>query len=405
MSSGERLPTWLREELRQCVHVLAGIERPSASPGERQAAEWIAKRLAELGLEPAIEVEQAHGGYWWPLGLLNAGSGLASALALRTGGRRARIVAALAGAFSASAIWDDVGGGRLWFRRVLPRRETFNVLAQTGDPTAQETVLIVAHHDAAHSGLVFHPALPRLAARAFPKLHARSKQSAPIMFATWLGPVLGAIGALRGSKRTLWLGCLFCAGATAAMANIGAAEVVPGANDNLTAVAVLTAIARQLEQQPLPGLRVLLLSTGSEESFMEGMQGFMRRHADELDPASTSVLCLECLGSPTLTLLDGEGMLLMRHYSPSLRERLAEAAIAAGIALARDLRTVAATDALVAMRRGLPAVTLASVDDTKFPANYHWQTDAPENVDWETVEAAFAVVERFLRTEAGLVDP
>ena len=48
---------------------------------------------------------------------------------------------------------------------------------------------------------------------------------------------------------------------------------------------------------------------------MEGMQGFMRRHRATLDPARTTVLCLECVGSPTLTLVEAEGMLRMRYYS------------------------------------------------------------------------------------------
>jgi Zn-dependent M28 family amino/carboxypeptidase len=142
---------------------------------------------------------------------------------------------------------------------------------------------------------------------------------------------------------------------------------------------------------------VLLLSTGSEESFMEGMQGFMRRHRATLDPARTTVLCLECVGSPTLTLVEAEGMLRMRYYSAAARERLAEAAAAVGVELVRGLRTVAATDALVALRRGYGAVTLASIDATKFPANYHWPSDTPENLDWSTIERAFVVADRFVR--------
>lgn len=395
----KQVPAWLRDELRDCIETLASIERPSASEGERQAAEWIASRLRDLGLQPQIEAEPAHGGYWWPLGLLNVLSAIAAIFALR-GGRARRLLAALIGAFCAKAVWDEVGGLNMWFRRLLPSRRTFNVLASAGDLSAKETLLIIAHHDAAHSGLVFHPALPRLAMRAFPKLHARSKQSAPIMFATWLGPALASIGGLLGCKRALRLAGLFGVGASAAMADIGLADTVPGANDNLTAVAVMLATAHRLRERPVDGLRVLLLSTGSEESFMEGMHGFMRRHGGELDLASTQVLCLECLGGPTLTLLEGEGMLRMRSYSPQMRRALAEAASAAGVPLAQDLRTVAATDALVALRRGFVAATLASVDETKFPSNYHWASDTPENVVWETVEAAFTMVQQFVEDQA-----
>src|SRR4051812_44085504 len=61
-----------RQELRRLVDFLSAIERPSASDGERQAAEWIADRFRDTGLDPRVERERAHGGFWWPIGLLNA---------------------------------------------------------------------------------------------------------------------------------------------------------------------------------------------------------------------------------------------------------------------------------------------------------------------------------------------
>ncbi len=73
------------------------------------------------------------------------------------------------------------------------------------------------------------------------------------------------------------------------MANIGASRVVPGANDNLSAVAVVVALAHSLREKPPNGVRVLLLSTGSEESFMEGMQGFAKRHFPALDRETNGV--------------------------------------------------------------------------------------------------------------------
>jgi hypothetical protein len=381
------------------VHELAGFERPSASQGERRAAEWLATHMRELGHPATVEAERAHGGYWWPLGLLNAGAALAGLAARRS--RWTSLLAAGLGVASAAAIWDDVGGGRLWFRRAaLPHRDTFNMVAEAGDPDGAETVVVVAHHDAAHSGLVFHPALPRFFAERFPDMHERSSQSLPIMYATWLGPVIIALGSLLGRARLTRSGSVLAAGAAGVMFDIGRSEVVPGANDNLSAVAVLTALARSLAERPLRGTRVLLLSTGSEESFMEGMQGFIRRHRATLDPDRTTVLCLECVGSPTLTLVEAEGMLRMRPYSEAARNRLADAAEAAGVELVRGLRTVAATDALIALRRGYDAVTLASIDASKFPSNYHWPSDTPENLDWATMERAFAVADQFLRVNA-----
>ena len=186
----------------------------------------------------------------------------------------------------------------------------------------------------------------------------------------------------------------------AVMADIGARRSVPGANDNLSAVGAIVALAARLRERPVDGVRVLLVSTGSEESFSEGMQAFGHSHFDELDPARTEMVCLECLGGPTLIVVEGEGMLRMRDYPAAMREALDRAAGEAGIPIVRGLRTTAATDAIIPLRAGYAVATLASVDETKLPMNYHWPNDTAENLHWSTIQSAIAVCERFLRTRA-----
>ena len=379
-----------RQLIERIVRELASYERPSASEGERRAALWLAEELRDAGCRDVrVEQERAHGGYWWPLGLLNAGSALAA--------RLGRVPAALAGALVSAAVYDDVSGGKLWFRsRTLPQRPTWNVVAELGAPDARRTVVFMAHHDAAHSGLVFHPALPRAGMRLFPKLHDRANQSVPIIFGTFLGPVFLALWGLFGGRWLKRCGLFFSLGAGAVMANIAASRVVPGANDNLSAVGVLAALAHELSGSPPDGVRVILLSTGSEEGFMEGMQAFGRRHFAELDRRTTEFVCLECVGSPYLCVVEAEGMLRMRYYTPSSREALARAGAAAGVELARGLRTVAATDALIPLRAGYNSCTLGGVDETKFPREYHWPSDTPDNLDWSSIEGAVEVCLRYL---------
>jgi acetylornithine deacetylase/succinyl-diaminopimelate desuccinylase-like protein len=373
------------------IRELASYERPSASEGERRAAEWLADEFRAAGCRDVrVEEERAHGGYWWPLGLLNAASGLAALIG--------RLPAAVVGAFASAAVYDDVGGGKLWFRRrALPHRPTWNVVAELGDPEAARTVVFMAHHDAAHSGLIFHPALPRLGMRLVPRLHERANQSIPILYGTFLGPLQLALWGLLGRRWLKWNGMVYALGATATMANIAASRIVPGANDNLSSVGALVALAHELSERPPGGVRVLLLSTGSEEGFMEGMQAFGRRHFSELDRATTEFVCLECVGSPHLCVVEAEGMLRMRHYTESSREALARAGEEAGVELARGLRTVAATDALIALRAGYPCCTLGGIDETKFPAEYHWPSDVPDNLDWDSIDGAVEVCLRYLR--------
>ena len=100
----------------------------------------------------------------------------------------------------------------------------------------------------------------------------------------------------------------------AAFEDIARSPIVPGANDNLTAVAVLVALAERLREQPVPGLRVLLASCGAEEVVQGGIYGFAARHFPALDRERTWFLNLETVGSPKLVLLEGEGPVIMEDY-------------------------------------------------------------------------------------------
>ena len=212
------------------------------------------------------------------------------------------------------------------------------------------------------------------------------------------GPALVALGGLLGARPVRRLGILWSAVTTALLADVARSPVVCGANDNLSSVAVLLDLARRVADRPVSGVRVLLLSTGSEESFMEGMRGFVRRHAGELDAARTRVIALECVGSPHLMLMEGEGMLVMRDHDEELRGEIQAAAEEAGIGLWRGLRLGAgATDALPALRAGYRTACIAACTDLKTPANYHWPSDVPENLDWNTIGAAGDVLESLIR--------
>jgi hypothetical protein len=382
--------------LRATVEHLSAIERPSASDGEKRAAEWIRDRLDGSSADARIEVERAHGTYWVPLGLMTAAAGLAGLAAAR-GGRSARALAAATGAVAAAGIADDVSGGRHLFRRLLPHRSTYNVVAETGDGSAGRTIVFVAHHDAAHGGLVFAPQLTTVPADAFPQWYEQQETSPQVMLLVVAGPALVALGALTGLRALRRLGTFLSLVSVAAFADIGARPVVPGANDNLSGVAVLLELARALQERPVTGVRVLLVSTGSEESFMEGMRGFARRHFPSLPPERTEIVCLDSVGSPELILIEGEGMLKMRDYTPELRDRIAAVAERAGVRLRRRLRLGLATDGLIGLKAGYPSAALGSVTKYKLPLNYHSPRDTADALVYETVRDAAVLCEALVR--------
>ena len=374
-------------DLEAAVRHLETIERGTASPGEREAAEWIADQLRALGCDAHTESEQVHGGYWVPVGAPAAAAAGLALLALR-GGRLGRLAALAGGAAAAGSILDDISGGAQVSRRALPKRESRNVVATAGDPGGEHTLVLVAHHDAGHGGAVFDHSLADKIEERRPGLIGQFKTYPPIMWPTVAGPIFTALGGLTGSRRLLGAGAAFGVGTAAAMADIARSPISPGASDNLSAVAVLLGVAEALHAEPVEGVRVLLVSTGSEESFMEGMRRFMERWTPGLPKDRTTVVCLETLGCPRLALIEGEGMAWMTDYPQATRDLVAGVADEAGIDLVRGLRTRAATDGLIALRAGYPSALLASVDQRNIPSHWHCPCDVADNVDFDTVARA-----------------
>ena len=292
--------------MRSRLEELCSWERESASEGERRAADGSPVSRDAGARDVRVEEEAgANGTFWWPIGLL-AGAGAVAGLAARRGGRAARALAAVTGAAASALIADELPPGRRRFRRMLPTRSAHHVLAEIGPKDAERTIIVMAHHDAAHTAFFFNPAITETVGENAPWVFEDNDTSPPLMWPTVAGPAVVAAGAALGSRKLTGLGTAISVGSAVFMAHIGASQVVPGANDNGTGCIAQVAIARALAERPPENTRILFLST-SEEALCEGMGLFMERHAAELPVDLTFFLCLDTVGSPNLLVLRGRG--------------------------------------------------------------------------------------------------
>jgi len=376
--------------LREVVETLAAIERPPCSAGERRAAAWIADRLEAAGCrEVAVEIEPARDGYLQTaavLGIVAAGGALLALSGRQTAGA---LLATAAGA----ALVDDVQNGPRLARRVLRREQTtVNVVARAGDPAAPRTLVVLAHHDAHQSGRFYDQSLQQAIHARWPALIDRLKTSPPQWWLGLAGPVLTLASAVTGCRRAARAGLGFALLGTAIVGEIASNPTTPGANDNLSGVAGLVGLAELLDAEPLQ-LNVLLVSCGAEEALQEGARAFATRHRADLTPRTTFVVNLETIGSERLILLEGEGPIWMEDYAdPGFRDLIAKEATDSG--LERGFRARASTDSVILSRTGCATATLTSLTSFGTLANYHLQTDTPDNVDHATVARAVALVHR-----------
>jgi hypothetical protein len=383
--------------LREVVKTLAPLERGAGSEGETQAADWIASRLRAAGAPARVESAEYRDGYARLLGPLGSAATICGAVALT--GRHRRAAALIAG-LGGLAIADDVDNRwRVWRRLVARPRKTTNVVAEIGDPAASRTLVVLAHHDAAPTGWIFDQSLQRAIARRFPALIARANTSLPLWWPTIGAPLVVSLGAIANRRGLLVAGTATGALSMSVGIDIARHRIVPGANDNLSAVAALVDLAERLRDRPIAGVRVVLASCGAEEVLQGGIYGFVDRHLRPLDPARTSVLNLDTIGSPRLVMLEGEGVLRIEEYpGRPFRDLIADTAAAEGIPLVRGQRARSSTDSVIPSRAGYPTATITSFEpDTKLLSNYHLPTDTPENLDYATVREAVDLTEAVAR--------
>jgi hypothetical protein len=392
---------WLAviDTLREVTETLGEMHRPPCSPGEREAAEWLARRLGAAGVA-AVELEEEPS--WGKFPALATAIGALGVAAAGLALRRRRGAAAAAAALSLAALVDEVQNGPRLFRRVLRRRRTtVNVVARAGDSLGERTLLVLAHHDAAQTGVLFDQTLQRKIHERFPTLLVRFKTQPPQW---WLGLAapLGALASvLSGRHGPARAGVVLGTAGTALMADMWRSPTVPGANDNLSGVACLVGLAEALRDRPVAGVRVLLASCGAEETIQDGIRAFMARHAHELEPGRTLVLNYDTVGSPDLIMLEAEGPFWMEEYpGPEFRDLIARCAQENGIALERGFRARASTDSVIPARAGHPTATLGSLNAWRAAANYHLPTDIPANLEYETIANAVRLGYATLRSLA-----
>ena len=383
-----KVPLPSEETLREVVFTLAAMDRPPCSEGEREAAEWLAERFRAAGLEDVALEDEPSWGTFPPTVTTLAAVGAASALLTLRGHR---FLGAMGSIKAGLGLFDEVLNGPRVFRRLMrEEKTTVNVLAKAGDPSAAHTLVVLAHHDAAQTGFLFDQTAVRTFHEHFPTVIPPIKTQPPQWWGAFAGPILGLAGAMTGRRGISKTALVLNLGAVAAVGDMWRSETVPGANDNLTACAVLVALAEMLRESPRE-IRVWLVSAGAEETLQDGIRAFMDRHASELDRDATSFLCIDTVGSPRLIMLEGEGPGWMEEYDPELRETVARVAERDGLALERDFRARASTDAIIPQRHGYRIANLSSVNEYNYLSNYHLPTDTAENVNYETVAEAAKV--------------
>jgi hypothetical protein len=166
-------------------------------------------------------------------------------------------------------------------------------------------------------------------------------------------------------------------------------ELVQGASDNASGVAVMLDLAARLKELSFPEIEFWFVSTGSEEVGAVGMENFMKTYAEELARDNSYFINFDNLGSGTPHYFLGEGMLNFYKFSKDLIKAAEKAAQLKQFQTITPAKyRVAYTDAIIPAGKGYAAILMLALDERGLIPNWHWHTDTLENVDMAVPQLA-----------------
>ena len=161
-----------------------------------------------------------------------------------------------------------------------------------------------------------------------------------------------------------------------------------GANDNLSAVAVLLGIGDYLKENRLENTEVWLVSFGSEEVYGYGSNDFAAKFQEVLKTALN--INIETVGAGTLAVIGKEkhnGM----TYSPEVIEIIKKGGSRRGFDLEEVDITYGGTDSYSIIKGGGKSACLFGMDETKLFSLWHSPLDNLENISEEKLSDALSI--------------
>ncbi len=192
-----------------------------------------------------------------------------------------------------------------------------------------------------------------------------------------------------------WLFVIF-APFTITMFAIHGDRVVPGAQDNLSGLAVALELARYFsEEKKLQHTQLQIVSFGSEEVGLKGSKYFAEQYPEALK-AKTIVVNLDGIkDSKNFHLISKEPMILTKH-SKQLNARLSQSFKACDIKVDEQAIPFGGTDATPFSRAGFQATSIVAIDFKTLDPTYHTRLDVPEFVEEKAMEDCSKVLKHFV---------
>jgi hypothetical protein len=374
----------------QVVRLSEGIgPRGSCRPGEQQAAAYTAEKFRDLGLvdvqvQPFNGSPTAYGRYTVVFAAALLAQGFAALVATGWAYSLAGLVLAAAGyGFFAES---DFRGN--WTRWIIASRSSQNVLARTCAGGVRERRAVIAAHLDSHRTPFFNstPAWQRVYNLGF------KISFIALILGAMLGVLAGAMNGVGWRVAFHLTAIPFLCGLLAFL-HADRTPFSPGAYDNASGVACVLALAGHLARHPLPRTEVWFVGTGCEETGAGGMRALVEARGQDWREALWINLDQTGIGDSYLRLEEG---MLRRYRCKSEALQMARMAAAASAVTLRERVSQAFSDAIIAHREGVLALSFGASPAGGAPTPRHQLQDLPDRIEEATLGNTIRLVTSLL---------
>jgi len=175
-------------------------------------------------------------------------------------------------------------------------------------------------------------------------------------------------------------------------------EVVHGALDNLTGVALAVEMAKIFSEKKLKNTRLRLISFGSEEAALRGSTAYVQQYKQQLLQEKALLFNLDTIKDKEhLTIVSSEINTFVSYKKENVL-MVENAFKATNTAYKKLPLGVGATDASAFHINGVPAVCVIGMQSEQLDPCYHTRLDCVENLNEDALEAMKLVLVNFIET-------
>jgi len=385
----KELTTYNDEAMKHIRHLSVTIgSRGSCTTSERTAAEYLARQMGEMGIQDGrVETFSGVPSTYRPFALAFTAALIGTFIVWLDASPPVMALATLLNLLGAWGMLAETNTSGNWMQWLLPKATGHNAIGLI-HPIGEVSnrVILCAHLDTHRTPIFF-------SSKAWQALFSILVGGTFVSMAVCT--IFYGLGAASGWEWVKWIGLAMSAFELFALAMCIHADLTPfspGASDDASGVGVSMGIAKRMAEEPLKQSEVWLVFTDCEEVGAYGITAFLDGHAGEWG-SETFYIILDQVGTGQLKVLTRDGLIIKHSTHPSSLEISRRADAALPDVEVNEMEGAFYTDAIVATKRGLSAL---SVDSVESP-HWHQMSDTVENVNPKFLENSHLFVWQILQ--------